>query len=97
MSTPFPDSGFVNENLKKTSDTQPAWRGTINVSPALAEKIAKDGKFDIAMWERPVNQYGKSFSAKISVAWKKPDDGNSRPAPPSKPAAIQMDDEQLSF
>ena len=67
----YPDSGFVNSNDKKTSASQPDWRGTINVSPEMAAQIAKDGKFDIAMWNKPPNNYGPFMSAKISVAWKK--------------------------
>lgn len=75
----YPDSGWINENTKRTSDSHPHWRGTINVSPELAAKIAQDGKFDIVCWDKPDGQYGKSMSAKVSVAWKKPDQQGQAP------------------
>ena len=83
----YPDSGWLNENLRKTTDSQPSWRGTLDISPELAAQIAKDGKMDIAGWDRPPGQYGKTISIKASVAYKKPGDTTPKPKP-----AEQQDD-----
>jgi hypothetical protein len=48
---------FLNENLKKTADNQPDWRGKVEIN-GVAHKVAG--------WNK-TTQYGKSIACTLSV------------------------------
>lgn len=98
MSTTYvsePDNGNLFIVKNKVHPKAPDLRGNIVLSvPLLTElvnelKAGGEAKIEIALWRKHSPNVGEFFSAKISQAWKKPDD--------PKPSPKKESDDDIPF